>query len=125
MMTPKDIDYWIQYAIFNRMLYLKLEIFWNYLMSNFVIVIGYIAGFLTTFCTLPQIITVIRNKSAANVSVLTFIFLLIGQLSWVVYGTLKSDVQIIVANTVSSILTLIMIFCTIYFNRTFTQQIIY
>lgn len=70
--------------------------------------LGLLAAVFTTAANIPQTYVIIREKSARNISVVTYSLLLLGVLLWVVYGILKSDWPIIIANGISS-LTSIMI----------------
>ncbi|UPT71904.1 MAG: SemiSWEET transporter [Flavobacterium sp. JAD_PAG50586_2] len=70
--------------------------------------LGLLAAGFTTAANIPQTYVIIREKSARNISAVTYSLLLLGVLLWVVYGILKSDWPIIIANGISS-LTSIMI----------------
>lgn len=85
-------------------------------MFEVVDIIGVIGGILVIICLLPQLITIIKNKSAKDVSLLMYIILFIGQILWAVYGILKNDLQIMITNIISGSITMIIILCTIYFN---------
>lgn len=64
-------------------------------------IIGYIAGFLTTVCMVPQLWEIFYNKSARDVSVTTYFILLVGEVLWIVYGLFTNDLRIIVPNVAS------------------------
>jgi MtN3 and saliva related transmembrane protein len=83
--------------------------------------IGYTAGALITLCGVPQLITIIRNKTAQNVSLLTYTILLSGQILWICYGALKDDNQIKFGNMISSVLTALIITCALYYKRNSSQ----
>lgn len=85
-------------------------------MLEVVDIIGIIGGILVIICLLPQLITIIKNKSAKDVSLIMYIILLSGQILWMVYGILKNDLQVMITNIISGIITLIIIICAIYFN---------
>jgi MtN3 and saliva related transmembrane protein len=44
--------------------------------------IGYVAGLLTTICLIPQLMKIIITKSTNDISLSTFIVLLLGQILW-------------------------------------------
>lgn len=73
-------------------------------------IIGLAAGFCTTAASIPQIITTIRKKKAADVSPIMFIALLAGNALWAWYGLLKSDLPVMVTNLISVLLDLLMLF---------------
>jgi MtN3 and saliva related transmembrane protein len=85
-------------------------------MFEVVDIIGVIGGILVIICLLPQLITIIKNKSAKDVSLIMYIILFIGQILWTVYGILKNDLQVMITNIISGIITMIIILCAIYFN---------
>lgn len=81
-------------------------------------IIGYSAALITTFCLLPQLYKIIKDKNIEGVSVLTYGLLFTGQMTWVVYGLLVNDTIVICANLVSGVLSLlIIVFFNIYKKR--------
>ena len=79
-------------------------------------IIGYIAGFLTTICMLPQLIKILISKSAKDVSLLTFFVLISGEILWIVYGMYVNDMRIIIPNIVSCCLSFFIFFATIHYT---------
>jgi MtN3 and saliva related transmembrane protein len=61
-------------------------------------ILGLSAGGLTCIASLPQLIKIIKEKQAKDVSLKTLIILLIGISLWITYGILKKDTPIIVTN---------------------------
>jgi MtN3 and saliva related transmembrane protein len=80
-------------------------------------IIGYIAGFLTTVCLVPQLIKIFISKSAKDVSLLTFFVLICGQILWIVYGIYSNDIRIIIPNGFSCFLSLLIFFTTIHYTK--------
>ncbi len=60
--------------------------------------IGLLAGSLTSFGFVPQIIRGFRTKKMEDVSYYMPIILSIGMFLWLIYGILRKDVAIIAAN---------------------------
>lgn len=79
-------------------------------------IIGYVAGFLTTICLIPQLIKIIITKSTNDISLSTFIVLLLGQILWTSYGILVFDLRIIIANIISLLITFSIIFFTLIYS---------
>ena len=78
-------------------------------------IIGYIGGFFTTICLIPQLFKIITTKRANDISISTFIVLILGQTLWIIYAILIFDLRILIANIISGILgSLIIIFTLIY-----------
>lgn len=78
--------------------------------------IGYIAGFLTTICLLPQLITVLIRKSSKDVSIFTYVILLCGQILWISYGILVDDLRIIVPNVISGALAIFIVISSLCYG---------
>jgi MtN3 and saliva related transmembrane protein len=72
--------------------------------------IGTAAGICTSVASIPQIVTTIQKKKAADVSPVMFTVLLAGNALWAWYGLIKSDVPIMVTNFFSVLLDLVMLF---------------
>lgn len=68
-------------------------------------ILGLIAGAFTSFAMLPQVIQCWRTKSAHDVSLGTYILLVIGVCLWITYGVLVGDMPLIVANGVGLVLS--------------------
>lgn len=80
--------------------------------------IGYTAALITTFCLVPQLYKIIKDKNIEGVSVMTYCILFTGQLFWIFYGILVNDKIVICANLVSGLLSfLIILFFNIYKKR--------
>ncbi len=73
-------------------------------MNDPVILLGLVAGALTTGAFLPQVIKSWRSKSTRDVSLPMFVALCVGIVMWLVYGFLTADIPLIVANVVTLVL---------------------
>ncbi|ACY48888.1 SemiSWEET family sugar transporter [Rhodothermus marinus] len=62
--------------------------------------IGLIAATLTTLAFLPQVVRTWRRRSADDLSAGTFLLLFTGIVLWLLYGILRRDPIIILANAV-------------------------
>lgn len=77
--------------------------------------IGIGAGILTSFSMLPQLIKIVREKKADEVSLLMILVLLAGLSLWTIYGIMKEDWPIIITNSFSvAVNILLLIFRTKY-----------
>ena len=83
----------------------------------FVELLGVIAGTLTTISFLPQLVKIVKNKSAKDVSLLMFLMFTLGILLWLVYGILTLTLAIIIANSVTIILALSILILKIKYDR--------
>jgi MtN3 and saliva related transmembrane protein len=76
---------------------------------SYVTLLGLMAGTLTTFAFVPQVIKVIKTKSTKDISLWMFIIFCTGVFSWLVYGIFIHDLPVVAANFVTFILALIIL----------------
>ncbi len=69
-------------------------------------VIGILASIFTSSCLLPQLIKIIREKKAENISLGMLIAMLTGIALWIYYGFLKDDWIIIISNSFSLLINI-------------------
>lgn len=67
-------------------------------------VVGGVAAFCTTASNVPQLQKCIQTGSAGDLSLRMFVILAVGVALWIGYGTLKGDLVIIAANSVTLVL---------------------
>jgi MtN3 and saliva related transmembrane protein len=67
-------------------------------------ILGYVAGFLTTVAFMPQAVQTWKTQSAKDLSLPTFLLFSGGVFCWLVYGIYKEDLPIIIANSVTFVL---------------------
>ncbi|GGF15994.1 SemiSWEET family sugar transporter [Flavobacterium limi] len=84
---------------------------------NFINILGLFAGICVTVSVIPQIIKVWKTKKVKQISLLTFSVLTFGIAMWVIYGILKNDFPIIITNSISLFLNLIMVYFLIYYEK--------
>jgi MtN3 and saliva related transmembrane protein len=68
-------------------------------------VLGYIAAFCTTLSFLPQAILTIRTKDTESLSLGMYSLFTFGVTLWLIYGIHKNDYAIVIGNTVTLILS--------------------
>lgn len=73
-------------------------------MTTFISIIGFLAGTLTTIAFIPQVLKAWKSRSTKDISLLMFSILTTGVFLWLVYGLLKTDYPVIIANFVTFIL---------------------
>jgi MtN3 and saliva related transmembrane protein len=86
-------------------------------MEQYAPYIGIIAGICTCISLLPQLVKIIREKKAENISYLMLFILLIGVGGWIWYGFLKDDLPIIVTNCASFVINLLVIVFTFRYKQ--------
>ncbi len=67
--------------------------------------IGYIAAVLTSTSFLPQAIKTIKTKDTESISLWMYLMFVLGVVLWLVYGLFLKDMPLIMANTVTLILS--------------------
>ncbi len=78
-------------------------------------VLGIIAGLLTSGSMIPQLIKVIKEKNADDLSSGMLIVLISGVSLWIWYGFLKDELPIILTNAFSVVVNVtLLIYCLIY-----------
>jgi MtN3 and saliva related transmembrane protein len=63
--------------------------------------LGLFAGVISTFASAPQLVKILRTKSARDVSLVMFLMALAGCVLWGVYGWLKGAPSIVFWNAVA------------------------
>jgi len=87
------------------------------MMDILITFIGLLATAFTVASTLPQIKKAIKTKNTDDVSI-RFLLVLIGGLSlWVVYGIGRSDVVIIIGNSIGVSLNICMLFLKVKYSK--------
>lgn len=77
--------------------------------------LGIIAGILTSIAMLPQLIKVIRQKNADDLSWAMLLVLISGLSLWVWYGFIKNELPIILSNAFAVLVNITLLtFCIIY-----------
>ena len=89
-------------------------------MENFLsnpLVIGTAAGILTAVSMLPQLVKMIREKKAEDVSISMVIVLIAGICLWIYYGALKKDLPVLLTNCFSLLVNILLLFFSILYKN--------
>jgi MtN3 and saliva related transmembrane protein len=79
--------------------------------------VGSIAAFCTTAAFVPQVIRVVRLRSAKDISLTTFLVFSFGLAVWAAYGFLIDSVPVILANIVTLALALTIVVLKLNYER--------
>ncbi len=79
--------------------------------------LGIIAGFLTTFALVPQIIRIYKLKSAHEISLIFNTSMLLGVIIWLVYGIVFDHLSLIIWNSIGIVLDGWLLFAKIKYDR--------
>jgi len=80
-------------------------------------IVGLAAGICTSISLLPQLIKLVRNKKAEDISLFYLVILFIGLGLWIWYGALREDLPILVTNGFSLIVNGVVIFLGIRYKK--------
>ena len=87
-------------------------------MSDYSLYIGLGAGICTGISMLPQLTKIIKEKKAKDISFFMLFILLTGVAGWIWYGIVKKDYPIIITNSFSfAVNVLVLGFSLKYKNR--------
>ncbi len=83
--------------------------------SNTIIGVG--ASVLTAISMLPQLIKLIKEKKADDISVVMLITLILGLTLWIWYGIKKEDWIIILSNSLSVLINILVLILSIMYKK--------
>jgi MtN3 and saliva related transmembrane protein len=86
-------------------------------MKEYSLYVGIGAGICSALSLLPQLLKIIQEKKANDISFLMLFILLTGLAGWIGYGILKSDYPIIITNGFSFCTNLLIIFFSLKYKR--------
>lgn len=79
-------------------------------------IIGLIAAILTTSAFVPQVFKVWKSKSTESLSLTMYLAFFVGIVLWLVYGIHLNSLAMILSNTVTGVLALILIILKIRYK---------
>ncbi|UJP05834.1 MAG: SemiSWEET family transporter [Nitrosomonas sp.] len=80
-------------------------------------VIGFIAGFGTTFAAAPDLYAILKRRSAQGMNPTMAGIMGIFQIVWVYYGVLIDSMPVIVWNIIAIVINTLMVGAFLYFSR--------
>lgn len=80
-------------------------------------IIGLLAAFLTTASFVPQVYKTWKLKSADSLSLTMYIVFFIGVLLWLVYGIHIASLSMIIANSATAVLALLLILFKLKYKK--------
>lgn len=86
-------------------------------MKEYALYIGIAAGVCTSVSMLPQLIKIIKTKKADDISYVTVVVLLVGVAAWIWYGVLRMDYPIIVTNSFSLVVSLMVLAFSVRYKK--------
>ena len=80
-------------------------------------VLGLVAGGITSDAMMPQLIKVIKEKNAEDISVVMLLVLITGLSLWIWYGILQNELPIILSNSFSVLVNITLLICCMMFKK--------
>ena len=80
-------------------------------------VLDLIADGITSIAMIPQLIKVITEKNAEDISVAMLLVLITGLSLWVWYGILQNELPIILSNSFSVLVNITLLICCMMFKK--------
>jgi MtN3 and saliva related transmembrane protein len=80
-------------------------------------IIGLIAGVFTASSLMPQLIKIIKEKKAEDLSLAMLITLMTGVCLWIYYGILRDDLPILLTNSFSLLLNITVVILSVKYKK--------
>jgi MtN3 and saliva related transmembrane protein len=80
------------------------------------VLVGYLAGTLTTISFIPQVIKAWKMRETRDISLAMLVLFGIGILLWTLYGIWTGSLPIIAANVITFFLILILLFLKVRYS---------
>ncbi len=84
---------------------------------EFVTIVGLIASIFTGISLIPQLVKIIKEKKAEAISLGMLAVLFVGLCGWVYYGILKEDWIIIISNSFSLLVNIMICIFSIKYKK--------
>ncbi len=85
--------------------------------------LGYAAAFCTTVAFVPQLVRVVRRRSASDVSLPTFMMFSVGVFLWLIYGIDIGSKPVIASNSVTLVLSVSILILKLRYDRRATEEL--
>ena len=80
-------------------------------------ILGIVAGNLTSISMIPQLIKVLKEKNAEDLSFVMILVLITGLSLWVWYGFIKDELPIILSNAFAVLVNIILLICCMIYKK--------
>lgn len=93
------------------------------LSSNTIQNIGFVAATLTTAAFVPQLVRVLKLRSARDISLPTFLMFSVGVFFWLLYGLYTGSRPVIASNAITLLLSVSILILKLRFDRKATEEL--
>ncbi|MEA1851058.1 MULTISPECIES: SemiSWEET transporter [Chryseobacterium] len=80
-------------------------------------ILGIVAGILTSVSMIPQLVKVLKQKNAEDLSWTMILVLISGLSLWVWYGFIKDELPIILSNAFAVVVNIILLICCMIYKK--------
>lgn len=91
--------------------------------KNTIDVIGYLAAICTTLSFLPQLVRVLKLRTARDISLGMFLVFSIGTALWLIYGVLSRSWPVAAANAVTLVLSISILILKLRFDENAAKEV--
>jgi MtN3 and saliva related transmembrane protein len=84
--------------------------------------IGFVAAFCTTMAFVPQLVRVLKLRSARDISLGTFLLFSIGVFFWLLYGIYSGSKPVIASNAATLVLSLSILYFKMRYRRASLEE---
>jgi len=85
--------------------------------------LGFVAAFCTTAAFVPQLVRVVRLRSARDISLPTFLMFSLGVFLWLLYGLYIGSKPVIASNAVTLVLSVSILILKIRYGRNTLREL--
>ncbi len=85
--------------------------------------LGFVAAFCTTAAFVPQLVRVLRLRSAREISLPTFLLFSVGVFLWLLYGMYTGSKPVIASNAVTLVLSLSILVLKLRYDRNAVKEL--
>jgi MtN3 and saliva related transmembrane protein len=94
------------------------------LLSSFAVEnLEFVAAFCTTAAFVPQLVRVLRLRSARDISLPTFLLFSVGVFLWLLYGIYTGSKPVIASNAVTLVLSVVILALKLRFDRDAVKEL--
>jgi MtN3 and saliva related transmembrane protein len=85
--------------------------------------LGFVAAFLTTAAFVPQLVRVLRLRSAREISLPTFLMFSAGVFLWLLYGIYSGSRPVIASNAVTLVISVSILVLKLRYDRNARNEV--
>lgn len=84
--------------------------------QKFIDSLAYVGGVMIPVMTIPQFLKIIQTKSAASLSLVSWISYLVGTLFWLIYGISRKETVIVITYSLSVVIYGLVVIAIIFYR---------